>query len=223
MNVFRAGILTASLFRPQNYFMMSASTTAPGEQFEPRQTFDTSDFTPNKDKSIPLPPQRQALLDDILALYSCHPSVERVKRYTPDAVYDDQFGYANNRYKIAAQWFALPKLFTASESVGHEVIRNDKDLIQFKNAQKWTFALLNKSATLNSMISLKLDPETVDGDFIRIKYHKDQANEKDYSHQGLGFSFKQWQADNLPRFLNVEEIKAFEKDQDAATQPPMEP
>jgi hypothetical protein len=223
MNVFKAGILSASLLRTQNYFMMSTSTTAPGEQFEPRQTFDTSDFTPNKDKSLPLSPQRQSLLDDILALYSCHPSVERVKRYTPDAVYDDQFGYANNRYKIAGQWFALPKLFTASENVGYEVVRNDQDLIQFKNAQKWTFALINKSATLNAMVSLKLDPDTVNSDFIRVKYHKEQSNERDYSHQGLGFSFKQWQADNVPKFLNVEEMKAFEKDKDAPTQPPMEP
>jgi hypothetical protein len=30
-------------------------------------------------------------------------------------------------------------------------------------------------------VSLSLDPGTVDSDFIQVKYHKDQANDKDYS------------------------------------------
>ena len=119
--------------------------------------------------------------DDIIALYSCEPTVERVKRYTPDCVYDDQFVYANDRYKMAGQWFALPKLFKESKNEGYEVIRNDRDLIQFKNEQSWTFKLIPKTATINALVSLSLDPGTVDSDFIQVKYHKDQANDKDYS------------------------------------------
>jgi hypothetical protein len=198
---------------------MSTNTGA-GEQFEPRQTYETSDFTPNKEKSLPLSPQRQAVIDDVLALYSCRPSIERVKRYTPDAVYDDQFSYANNRYKIAGQWFALPKVFSASENISYEVTRDDPGMIEFKNQQKWTFPIIPKTATINAMVTLKLDPETMESDFIRIKYHKDQANEKEYSHQGLTFNLKKWQADNIPKYLNAEEIKVFENDKNAATAPP---
>lgn len=199
------------------------SATAPGAQFEHRETYASSDFTPNPSKSLPLAPNRQALLDDVLALYSLRPTVERVKRYTPDAVYDDQFGYADNRYKIAGQWFALPRLFSASESLSHEVVRDEPGLLQFKNQQKWTFALLPKTVTLRSMISLSLDPETAEREFVRIKYHKDQGNEKDYSHEGLGFNFKKWQADNVPKYLHAEEMKHFEHDKDRPAQQPMEP
>lgn len=187
-------------------------SSGPGEKFEPRQTSATGDYKPDKSKSLPLPPQRQALLDDVLALYSCQPTIERVKRYTPDCVYDDLFGYANDRYKVAAQWFGLPKLFKASENLGYEVVKNDDNLIQFKSEQKWTFRLIPMSTTMNSLISLSLDPKTVGGDFIQIKYHKDQGNEKDYSHEGVGFSFKKWQADHLPDYLNMDEVKHFEKD-----------
>lgn len=119
--------------------------------------------------------------DDIIALYSCEPTVDRVKRYTPDCVYDDQFVYANDRYKMAGQWFALPKLFKQSKNEGYEIIKNDRDLIQFKNEQSWTFKLIPKTATINALVSLSLDPGTVDSDFIQVKYHKDQANDKDYS------------------------------------------
>ena len=54
-----------------------------------------------------------------------------------------------------------------------------------------------KTATINALVSLSLDPATIDSDFIQVKYHKDQANEKDYSHEGLGFHFKKWQADKV--------------------------
>jgi hypothetical protein len=87
--------------------------TAPGEQFEVRQTSTSEDYTPDPSKSLPLSPARQALVDDIIALYSCEPTIKRVERYTADCVYDDQFVYANDRYKMAGQWFALPKLFKA--------------------------------------------------------------------------------------------------------------
>ena len=86
----------------------------PGEKFEPRQTAPSDDYTPTPSKSLPISPARQRLVDDIIALYSCQPTIERVKRYTPDCVYDDQFVYANDRYKMAGQWFALPKLFKDS-------------------------------------------------------------------------------------------------------------
>lgn len=73
------------------------TASAPGEYFEVRQTSATEDWQPDPSKSLPLDKARQALVDDILALYSCEPTIERVKRYTPDCVYDDQFVYANDR------------------------------------------------------------------------------------------------------------------------------
>ena len=177
-----------SIDATSNFPKLDSST--PGEQFEVRQTATSEDYKPDPTKSLPLSPERQALIDDIIALYSCAPTIRRVERYTPDCVYDDQFVYANDRYKMAGQWFALPKLFNASRNEGYEIIKNDKDLIQFKNEQSWTFKLIPKTATINALVSLSLDPGTVDGDFIQVKYHKDQANDKDYSHEGVGFSFK---------------------------------
>jgi hypothetical protein len=97
-------------FTTATAFKMSS---APGEEFEVRQTSTSEDYTPDPSKSLPLSPARQALVDDIIALYSCEPTIKRVERYTPDCVYDDQFVYANDRYKMAGQWFALPKLFKA--------------------------------------------------------------------------------------------------------------
>ena len=187
----------------------------PGEHFEIRQTHPTGDYTPDPSKSLPISPQRQALLDDIIALYECKPTIERVKRYTPDCVYDDQFVYANDRYKMAGQWFALPKLFNGAKSHGVQVVTNDRDLIQFRHEEAWTFKVIPKTAVINAIVSLSLDPASIDSDFIRVKYHKDQANDKDYSHEGLGFTFKKWQADNVMKNMDSAEVAEFEADKDA--------
>ncbi|KAF2266461.1 hypothetical protein CC78DRAFT_614981 [Lojkania enalia] len=192
------------------------TSEVPGEQFEPRQTTTSGDYTPDIGRSMALTGARQALVDDIIALYCCEPTVERVKRYTPDCVYDDQFVYANDRYKMAGQWFALPKLFSMSVNEGYQVIRNDEEMIQFKNKQSWTFRGISKTITITGLVSLSLDPATRDADFVQIKYHKDQANDKDYSHEGLGFTFKKWQADNAVKYLDAPELKEFEADKGAA-------
>ncbi|WQF79225.1 hypothetical protein CDEST_04239 [Colletotrichum destructivum] len=201
---------------PSHVNFPGKTSATPGEEFEVRQTSASEDYHPDPSKSLPLSPARQKLIDDIIALYSMKPTVERVKRYTADCVYDDQFVYANDRYKMAGQWFALPKLFNASVNEGYQIVKNDRDLIQFKNEQSWTFKLIPKTATINALVSLSLDPGTVDSDFIQVKYHKDQANDKDYSHEGVGFSFKKWQADNVAKHMDSKEVEAFVADKDAS-------
>lgn len=89
-----------------------------------------------------------------------------------------------------------------------------------RTKQSWTFRLIPKTATINALVSLSLDPATQDSDFIRVKYHKDQANDKDYSHEGLGFSFKKWQADQVMKHMDSDEVKQFEADKGAAKEAP---
>lgn len=110
----------------------------------------------------------------------------------------------------------MPKLFKESKNERYEIIKNEDNLIQFKNEQSWTFKLIPKTATINALVSLSLDPATVDSDFIQVKYHKDQANDKDYSHEGAGFSFKKWQADTVVKHMDSKETQYFEKDKNAA-------
>ncbi len=112
-----------------------SDASLPGEHFEVRQTHLTGDYKPDPSKSLPLSPARQALVDDIIALYEMRPTVERVRRYTADCVYNDQFVYANDRHKMAGQWFALPKLFKSAQSQGYQVVTNDRDLIQFRHEE----------------------------------------------------------------------------------------
>ena len=143
-----------SQFRAMSSAQLPNDSSLPGEHFEVRQTSSTDDYKPNPSKSLPLNSARQALLDDILALYSCEPTRRRVERYTADCVYDDQFVYANDRYKMAGQWFALPKLFHSSKNEGYEVVKNDPLLIQFKNEQVSIYR--TQSSVFSSLVCPRL-------------------------------------------------------------------
>ena len=81
--------------------------------------------------------------------------------------------------------------------------------------QSWTFRIIPKTATINALVSLSLDPATAESEFIQVKYHKDQANDKDYSHEGLGFTFKKWQADQVAKYMDSPEVEAFAADKTA--------
>ena len=193
--------IARKLISQQTHYFTTATAlkmpSAPGEQFEVRQTSTSEDYTPDPSKSLPLSPARQALVDDIIALYSCEPTIKRVERYTADCVYDDQFVYANDRYKMAGQWFALPKLFKASKNEGYQVIRSDNEVIQFKNEQSWTFKVIPKTATINALVTLSLDPDTAESDFIQVKFHKDQL--RNWISR-LSMPFWNFSVETLPHF-----------------------
>jgi hypothetical protein len=62
-------------------------------------------------------------------------------------------------------------------------VRSDEEMIQFKNDQTWEFRIPPlpkgmKTARVTGLVTLVLDPDTKDSDFMQIKYHKDQANDK---------------------------------------------
>jgi len=44
---------------------------------------------------------------------------------------------------------------------------------------------------------------------------QDQANEKDYSHEGFGFKFKKIQADMVAGLMSQKEVKYFKGDEGA--------
>lgn len=80
-----------------------------------------------------------------------------------------------------------------------QVVEDNPRVIVFKLQQEYTPAVLHKPAVVNSLVSLSLDD---DG---KIRYHKDQWNEKDYSHDGLGKLFKKLNGDHLTKITQPPE------------------
>jgi len=56
---------TSGISGGEKPFGFPKASDAPGEQFEPRQTATSEDYTPDASKSISLSPARQRLVDDV--------------------------------------------------------------------------------------------------------------------------------------------------------------
>ncbi|TVY85907.1 hypothetical protein LAWI1_G007549, partial [Lachnellula willkommii] len=162
--------------------------------------------------AIPLPPSRQKIVDSICALYSGSASEEHMRVYAEKAVYDDPWSFCDDRFKIAGQWYGIPKIMGSSKTLATEIVSSTDKEIVFKLQQEYRPKLMPVGKAVNSLVSLALEREGGAGE-EKVVYHKDMWNEKDYSHEGLGKVMKTLNGDYLtgvtrpPKGLKPEDQK----------------
>ncbi|KAL9638586.1 MAG: hypothetical protein Q9164_001452 [Protoblastenia rupestris] len=161
---------------------------------DPSQNSSTDvDYEPHPERSIKIPPEREKVIKSITSLYSGSASEEDMQVYAQEAIYDDPWSYCDTRYKIAGQWYGIPKVMASSKTFATEVVENKPELIVFKMQQEYTPRVVHFSKKVNSLVSLTLDDQG------KVKYHKDMWNDKDYSHEGLGKVMKTLNGDHLTK------------------------
>lgn len=122
--------------------------------------------------------------------------------YAKKTVYDDIASYCDTRYKIAGQWWGIPVVAKRSETKAVQVVSSTPvanaqgsvpgELV-FKMKRAWSLRGMPKTYDVNHFVTLSLEKaaeEDGEGPSERVKYHKDQWNEKDYSHGGFGKAMK---------------------------------
>ncbi|OOO07734.1 hypothetical protein AFCA_012763 [Aspergillus flavus] len=160
----------------------------------PKNVNGEVDYVPHPERSISISPTRAAIQKSIIALYGGSASEDDMKVYAEQAIYDDPFSYCDTRYKIAGQWYGIPKLFAKSETLATEVTASTEHELVWKQRQKYTFAGVHASKIADSLISLRLEGKEPNE---KVVYHKDMWNSKDYSHEGLGMLIKKLNGDKL--------------------------
>jgi len=154
------------------------------------------DYEPHPEKSVSLTPERQMIVQSICSLYSGSASEDDMKVYAENAIYDDPWSYCDTRYKVAGQWYGIPKVMSKSQTLKTEVVSSTPTEIVFKLQQEYSPRLMPASRAVNSLVSLAV--ERINGE-EKVVYHKDMWNEKDYSHEGLGKVFKTLNGDHLTK------------------------
>ena len=186
----------------------------PNEQNRPKDATSAplnEDYEPNPSASIKLEPGRQHILDAIVRLYGGSGANEEGSTgkqdmlvYAKKSIYDDIASYCDTRYKIAGQWWGVPVVMKSTTTTAIEVVSStqaDPPLtpaaIVFKMKRAWTPRLM-KTFDVNHFVTLSLEKaaeEDGEGPSERVKYHKYQWNEQEYSHGGLGKVLKTMNGD----------------------------
>ncbi|KAF6229748.1 hypothetical protein HO173_011264 [Letharia columbiana] len=151
------------------------------------------DYEPHPEQSIKVSPEREKIVKSITSLYSGSASEEDMQVYAKEAIYDDPWSYCDTRYKIAGQWYGIPKVMASSKTLSTEIVSSTDTELIFKMKQEYTPRVVQSTKPVNSLVSLTLDGEG------KVKYHKDMWNDKDYSHEGLGKIMKTLNGDHLTK------------------------
>ncbi len=85
----------------------------------------------------------------------------------------------------------IPKIMASSRTLATEIVLSDPTTLAFKMKQEYKPRLSSAAKEVHSLVTLTLDGEG------KVKYRKDQWNEKDYSHEGVGMWLKKLNGDHL--------------------------
>ncbi|KAJ7602469.1 hypothetical protein FB45DRAFT_912213 [Roridomyces roridus] len=112
---------------------------------------------------------------DLRELYECRPSLEIFQRtWHPNAVFEDPLVKAKGFREYAAQFYALPKLFSKSETVSSRVMSSTRqpNRLVFTQKQRYKNRFMNKvgvflpgrdlglyTKTIESVITVDLDED----------------------------------------------------------------
>ncbi|KAF8162977.1 hypothetical protein B0H34DRAFT_302165 [Crassisporium funariophilum] len=100
------------------------------------------------------------ILEDLTELYCCRPTLEIFERsWSKDAEFEDPLCKCKGFDEYAAQWFAMPKLFSHSKQISKRVMSSthSPSRLIYYQTQEYTSRLLNKKKIIESIIVVELD------------------------------------------------------------------
>jgi hypothetical protein len=114
----------------------------------------------------PSPPMDDTIRDRIMAdlkeLYCCRPSKEIFERtWRPDAIFEDPLVKCEGYAQYAPQWFAMPRIFSKSETISSRVMSftgMPKRLI-YSQTQEYTLRYIKTKKRFESIIVVDLDDD----------------------------------------------------------------
>jgi len=104
----------------------------------------------------------QRILDDLRELYELRPTLEIFERsWNKDAEFEDPWSKCKGYQEYAAQWFALPKVYSKSTTNVARVMSSTltPNRLIFSQAQTYTTKYIKRKKTVHSIIVVDLDDD----------------------------------------------------------------
>jgi hypothetical protein len=104
----------------------------------------------------------QGIMRDLKELYCCRPTREILNRaWRKDATYEDSVVKCKGFDEYAAQWFAMPKWFSKSETISSRVMSSTltPNRLVYAQTQEYTYRFFGLKKKVESIIVVDLDEE----------------------------------------------------------------
>ncbi|KIK91430.1 hypothetical protein PAXRUDRAFT_149512 [Paxillus rubicundulus Ve08.2h10] len=100
---------------------------------------------------------RERIMNDLKELYCCRPTRRIFERtWCPDAVFEDPLVKAEGRGEYEPQWFAMPKIFSKSETISSRVMLSTEspNRLVYSQAQEYTLRFIGKKQAFCTVLML---------------------------------------------------------------------
>ncbi|KAH7930890.1 hypothetical protein BV22DRAFT_999907 [Leucogyrophana mollusca] len=105
---------------------------------------------------------RQQIMRDLKELYCCRPTREIFERtWRRDAVFEDPLTKCQGFDQYAPQWFAMPKLFSKSETISSRIMASTQspNRLVYSQTQEYTLRYIGSKKRIESIILVDLDED----------------------------------------------------------------
>jgi len=102
----------------------------------------------------------QRIMHDLQELYCCRPTLDIFERsWSKNAVFEDPLCKCKGYVEYAAQWFAMPKLFSSSVTLSSRVMSSTHypNRLVFYQTQEYTTRLFGRKKTIESVVIVEMD------------------------------------------------------------------
>jgi len=104
----------------------------------------------------------QGVLSNLEELYCCRPTREIFDRsWRKDAIFEDPFTKCKGFDEYAAQWFAMPKIYSKSQTISIRVMSStlSPNRLVYAQTQEYTYRFLGYKKKVDSIIVVDLDED----------------------------------------------------------------
>lgn len=125
--------------------------------------------------------EHERVLNDLKELYCARPTMEIFHRsWMPDAIFEDPLAKCKGFNEYGPQWFAMPKLFSHSETISTRVMSSttNPNRLIYEQLQEYTWRFIGIKTKIHSIIIVDLNEDEKivrlldqwNGDELRVRY-----------------------------------------------------
>jgi len=149
------------------------------------------------------------MAEDLEKLYQCKAAEERFRHFAEDVEFEDPLSSAHGLSEVKSAFYALPMLFTSSETLSKHV-EYFPAAILMKLKQRWTFKLIHKEIEMEHHIFLSLR----ENEIVRVedRWHGNQIpNRQNHPKSGPLFEAFRTASGKMLSLMVSPELKSSEE------------
>ncbi|GME47408.1 hypothetical protein GTA08_BOTSDO11653 [Neofusicoccum parvum] len=144
---------------------------------------------------VELSSEQKTIVGSVLDLFAGRPSLEKLRLWSDEAVFEDPITQARGRKEYEPQWYGLQTAFSEIERLSHEVTSSGNP-ITMSLKTRYVVKGIKKETTINSVVNISTDSA---GKITKVEDRWDGS----LPESGIANAFRRLNAVTVPKMVGV--------------------